>query len=205
MAPFLHTLSRPYDVYLMRAYWPWPGLDESQSGARKDSFFLYFSIKPTWHHNFFPSCLCCLCSSPFQHIYLHDESSWAIQAIQSLTLESSHRQTKFNPFVVVPYSTTLSMEWATLSPLSAPCATTADGTGQQNRPGHWSHSDHQMIVDCTQQFVPPIWLYPLALMEKYGWQLPCANLGLNVQFVPVKADPLFNSCLCNAAFIYQWE
>lgn len=65
-------------------------------------------------------------------------------------------------------------------------------------------SKDDVIVDCAGQFLPPICCDPGAFMRKdecWKYHLPCANLGLKVHFVPVKADPSSISNPSHAAFI----
>lgn len=171
MAPFLHTLSRPYDVYLMWTYWPWLGPGESWSRAESvttQPFFKYFPIKPTWHHNSSPSCLCSC-------IFLHDES---IQSIQSLTPERRQASNpESNPFVVGSGRTFFVHAESTvyLSPLNISCTNKANGTGQQDHPRHRSQkialrltalSKEEAIVDWAWQFLSPLWHYLGAFMQK---------------------------------------
>lgn len=165
MAPFLHTLSRPYDVYLMWTYWPWLGLGESWSRAESvttQPFFKYFPIKPTWHHNSSPSCLCSC-------IFLHDES---IQSIQSLTPERRQASNpESNPFVVGSGGTFFVHAESTLylSPLNISCTNKANGTGQQDRPRHRSHSENCSEVDGLVKGRSDCWL---------GMTIPLSSLAL---------------------------
>lgn len=65
-------------------------------------------------------------------------------------------------------------------------------------------SKEDMIVDCAGQFRPPTCQDPGGFMRKdecWKYHLLCANLGLKVHFVPVKADPSSNSNPSDEAFI----
>lgn len=133
-----------------------------------------------------------------------DVTSHLLSIISSLSLSPHHSNSvpgEPNPFVA---DSTESNGY--LSPLYVSCVNMADGTGQRDHPGAGAipeRSNAESLVK-RRQFLPPVCCNPGAFMQKdecWKYHLPCANLGLKVHFVPVKADPSSDSNPSDVAFI----